>query len=244
MTEPGRDRDVRLKELPEDWTRAVAIAAHPDDLEYGAASAIARWTAQGKEVSYVLVTSGEAGIDGLRPEQCGPLREGEERAGAALVGVDHVEFLGHPDGAVEYGARLRQGIAGSIRRLRPEVVVTLSFDLTWGDEGIVNHADHRAVGLAVVDACRDAANRWVAPELGEPWQGVQHLVVNGATPATHFVNVTASLQRGVESLRAHRAYLEGLGNDFDPAAFLTESAGEAGKAAGCEFAVTFRRYAV
>lgn len=222
----------------------MAIAAHPDDLEYGAASAVARWTSQGKSVSYVLVTSGEAGIDGLRPEECGPLREGEERAGAALVGVEHVEFLGYPDGAVEYGVPLRQGIARAIRRLRPEVVVTLSFDLTWGDEGPVNHADHRAVGLAVVDACRDAANRWFAPELGEPWQGIQHLIVNGAASPSHFVDVTTSLERGIQSLTAHRAYIEGLGNDFDPANFLTESALDAGKAAGCELAVTFRRYAV
>ena len=67
------------------------------------ASAVARWTAQGKEVAYVLATSGEAGIDGMPPEQVAPLREEEERQGASLVGVHHVEFLGHPDGAVEYG---------------------------------------------------------------------------------------------------------------------------------------------
>ena len=59
--------------LPEDWDRVLAVVAHPDDLEYGAASAIARWTAQGKQVSYVLVTRGEAGIDAMRPEEVGPL---------------------------------------------------------------------------------------------------------------------------------------------------------------------------
>ena len=82
----------KLQPLDEDWERALAVVAHPDDLEYGAASAVARWTAQGKHVSYLLATRGEAGIDGMPPEQTGPLREEEERASAALVGVKTVEF--------------------------------------------------------------------------------------------------------------------------------------------------------
>ena len=87
-----------LEPVPEDWTRALAVVAHPDDLEYGTASAIARWTAQGKEVTYVMVTDGEAGIDGMAPDEAGPLRRDEERRSAAEVGVRTVEFLGHPDG--------------------------------------------------------------------------------------------------------------------------------------------------
>src|SRR5580700_10225646 len=106
-----------MQPVPEDWERAVAVVAHPDDLEYGASSAIARWTAQGKEVSYVLVTSGEAGIDGLEPDTCRTLREAEQRTSAAVVGVNHVEFLGHLDGAIEYGLALRRDIAGALRRL-------------------------------------------------------------------------------------------------------------------------------
>src|SRR5687767_15620128 len=90
-----------LEPLPEDWPRALAVVAHPDDLEYGAAAAIARWTDQGKVVSYCLVTSGEAGIDTLAPDECAPLRQEEERRSAAVVGVDTVEFLRHPDGLVE-----------------------------------------------------------------------------------------------------------------------------------------------
>src|SRR5690349_20265901 len=100
-----------MQPLPEDWDRAVAVVAHPDDLEYGLASAVARWTAQGKEISYVLATRGEAGIDGLPPDQVGPLREDEERRSAAVVGVSSVEFLGHADGLVEYGVPLRRDLA-------------------------------------------------------------------------------------------------------------------------------------
>jgi len=86
----------QLEAMPTDWSRALAIAAHPDDLEYGAAGAIAAWTEAGKDVRYLLVTRGEAGIDGIPPQECGPLREAEQRAGAAevvLAGSSDAEVL-------------------------------------------------------------------------------------------------------------------------------------------------------
>jgi len=230
-----------MEAIPEDWQRALAVVAHPDDLEYGAASAVARWTGQGKEVSYVLATRGEAGIDGMSPDEAGPLREEEEKRGAAIVGASHVEFLGHADGAVEYGLELRRHLAGAIRRLRPEIVVTMNFDLTWGESGYVNHADHRALGLATLDACRDAANRWLYPELGDGWKGVQAAYVAAAEEPTHYVDVTETIDVGIASLREHRAYLEGLGGEFDPDDFLRNNAQSAGKTAGCDLAVLFRQ---
>jgi LmbE family N-acetylglucosaminyl deacetylase len=231
-----------MEPVDEEWERAVAIVAHPDDLEYGAASAVARWTSQGKEVSYVLATSGEAGIAGLPPDKTRPIREEEQRRSAAVVGVHHVEFLGHPDGAVEYGLKLRRDLAGALRRLRPEVVIGMNFDLTWGDGGNVNHADHRAVGLAVLDACRDAANEWVFPDLGASWNGIKATHIGGTENATHYADVTDTIDSGIASLREHRAYIEGLGTDFDPDAFLRNIAGFAGMAVGCEFAVLFQSF--
>jgi LmbE family N-acetylglucosaminyl deacetylase len=233
-----------MEAMPEEWDRAVAVVAHPDDLEYGAASAIARWVGQGKEISYVLVTNGEAGIDGMAPGEAGPLRQEEERRSAAVVGVSRVEFLGHPDGLVEDGLALRRDLAGAIRRLRPDIVITMNFELTWGDSGAVNHADHRATGLAVLDACRDAANRWLFTELGPPWSGARFAYVAGSSSPTHYVDVSATLDAGVASLREHGAYIDGLGRDFDPDDFLRNIAGFAGMAAGCEYAVTFQRFAV
>src|SRR5262245_10493617 len=99
---PGRYGTIRhmaeeYLTVPEDFDRALAVVAHPDDLEYGGAAAIARWTDQGRTVTYLLATRGEAGIDTLPPAECGPLREAEQRAAAAEVGVDAVEFLDHPD---------------------------------------------------------------------------------------------------------------------------------------------------
>jgi LmbE family N-acetylglucosaminyl deacetylase len=230
-----------LVALPEDWDRAMAVVAHPDDLEYGAASAIARWTAQGKQVSYILVTRGEAGIDAMRPEEVGPLRESEERRSACVVGVHTVEFLDYPDGMITYGLPLRRDIARAIRRHRPEVLITLPYHLTW--EGQLNMADHRWVALAVLDAARDAGNRWIFPELLaeglEPWPGVRMVCLTASPHATHAVDVTTYLDQGIASLYEHRTYLAHLSTHTDPAAFLRHNAAEVGQRCGCQYAVNF-----
>ena len=172
-----------LQPLPDDWSRALAIVAHPDDLEYGAASAIAKWTDAGKQVSYLLVTRGEAGIDTLDPSECARVREAEERASAATVGVTQVDFLGYADGVIEYGLPLRRDLARAIRRARPELLLTINHHDSWGGPSF-NMADHRNVGLAVLDASRDAGNRWVFPEAGlEPWGGVRYVAVNASPKA-------------------------------------------------------------
>src|SRR5699024_2305126 len=145
----------QLQALDEDWSLALAVVAHPDDLEYGAAAAIARWTAQGKRVVYCLATSGEAGIDGIEPERAGPLREAEQRESARIVGVETVEFLGFPDGMLEYGLPLRAAVARAVREHRPEVVITINFHARFGP-GAFNQADHIALGQAVLDGVRDA----------------------------------------------------------------------------------------
>src|SRR5258705_8207997 len=118
-----------LPALPEDWDRCLAVAAHPDDIESGTASAVARWTAQGKQVAYLLATRGEAGIDSMHPDEAAPLREAEERAGAAEVGVSIVEFLDHRDGVVEYSPALRRDIVRAIRRHRPDILVSGNYQV-------------------------------------------------------------------------------------------------------------------
>ncbi len=235
---------ARVEPMSDGWERGLCVVAHPDDLEYGVASAVARWTASGKRVTYLLATRGEAGIQGRAPRDVAPLREREERASAAVVGVTDVRFLDHHDGVLEYGLPLRRDIARVIRDVRPDIVVTMNFDLTWGGVA-VNHADHRALGVSVLDAVRDAANAWVFVDdaLGAAWHGVEGTYVAGVPDPTHFVDVTASIDDGVASLREHRAYIEGLGDPtFDPDDFLRSSAASAGSACGCDYAVTFRRY--
>ena len=235
-----------LTPMPDDWKQALAVVAHPDDLEYGAASAVARWTGEGRSVAYVMVTDGEAGIDGLSPAEAAVLRRQEQVTSAAIVGVDDVTFLGHPDGVVEYGLDLRRAVARQIRRVRPDFLITATPDLTLrmgGGRRFLNQADHRAVGLAVLDAARDAANRWIFPQLLaeglDPWNGTSDVYLMGAEAPTHAVDVTDSLSLGVASLRAHRAYLDGLGRDFDPEAFLNSITARAGAALGVPHAVAF-----
>lgn len=231
-----------MEPFPDDWTRALCIVAHPDDLEYGAAAAIARWTAAGKRVSYLLVTRGEAGIDGMAPDEAGPLREAEERAGAAVVGVETVDFLDdHVDGVIEYGLPLRRDLAAAIRRVQPDLVVSMNHTETWGGMSF-NMADHRHVGLAALDAARDAGNRWIFTDAGDPWAGVRRVAMGGSLTPTHHVDVGDSIETGIASLREHAAYLDGLGTDFDPDAFLRGNARAAGEAVGCEYAVTFQLY--
>ncbi len=232
----------KLLTLDEDWNRAVAVAAHPDDLEYGAASAIARWTDQGKEITYLLLTRGEAGIDGMHPRDAGPLREAEEVAGAAKIGVSTVDFLDYTDGVIEYGMDLRRDITRAFRKYKPEIVISGNYRLQF-PKGKLNMADHRWAGLAVLDAARDSGNRWIFPELlgegFEPWDGVRSVLTVGSGEPTHGVDVGDTLARGIASLKEHRAYIDGLSFDFDPEEFLTWSAAAVGERLGVDYGVMF-----
>ncbi len=231
-----------LQELPEDWNKMMAIVAHPDDLEFGSSSAIARWTDEGKEVIYLMVTRGEAGIDSVAPEEAGPLRELEQIASAKVVGVDVVEFLDHVDGVIEYGNDLRRDISRVIRKHKPDVILSGNHELTWGSETF-NMADHRWVGLAVLDAARDAGNRWIFPELVaegyDPWTGVKRIFISHPPQPTYYVDVTDYIDRGVASLKEHKVYIDNLEGGFDPEMFLTFGAAAVGEQVGCDYAVSF-----
>jgi LmbE family N-acetylglucosaminyl deacetylase len=237
-----------LMPLPEDWGSALAIVAHPDDMEFGAAAAVARWTGQGKRIVYVMVTSGEAGIDGLAPDECKAIREQEEIDSARIVGVDAVEFLGFPDGTIEYGLPLRAAIAEVVRRHQPEIVITGNFRETFGP-GALNQADHIAVGRAVLDGVRDAANRWIFPEQltdgVEKWSGVRAVWAAGSPEARHGVDTTETFAAGVESLKAHRAYIDGLGwPDFDEEEMLEGFGRQVGVRLGVAFGAPFEVYSL
>ncbi len=204
-----------LERMPEDWGRALAVVAHPDDMEYGAAAAVAEWTASGRRIDYLLVTRGEAGIDGMEPAESARVREAEQRASARVVGVEDVEFLDHRDGVIEEGLALRRDIALAVRRRRPELVITLNHQDTWGGTAW-NTPDHRVVGRAVLDAVGDAGNRWIFPGgpgrgAPEPWDGVRWVAVAGSPEPTHAAVVSpASVDLAVASLAEHRAYIAAL----------------------------------
>jgi LmbE family N-acetylglucosaminyl deacetylase len=245
VTEPTQPA---LERYDDSWSSALAIVAHPDDVEYGVAGAVARWTSLGKQVGYCLATRGEAGIDSLPPEEAGPLREAEQRAAASIVGVEDVEFLGYPDGVIEYGLPLRRDVARAIRRRKPDVVVIINHRDFWAP-GRPNQADHVAVGRAVIDGARDAGNRWVFRELLDdglpPWQ-VRHVLSAGGDAVTHGVDISEHFDKGVASLRAHAANLAALGENplADPEEFLESVARATGARLGCVFGAAFEVVAV
>ena len=228
----------KLAEFPDDWSSALAVVAHPDDMEYGAASAVARWTSEGKRVAYLLVTRGEAGIATMAPDEVTALRAVEQRRSCDVVGVDTLEYLDHPDGLVVEGLELRRDFAAAIRRHRPDVVISINHRESWGGPSW-NHADHRAVGRSLLDATRDAGNRWLFPDAGEPWNGVQFVAFSGSPQSTHAVDVGEFIELGIASLACHALYLEALDEPTDPDSFPRGGARAAGEQFGCDYATTF-----
>ncbi|GGC83256.1 GlcNAc-PI de-N-acetylase [Tersicoccus solisilvae] len=232
-----------LKALPDaGWSRVLCVAAHPDDLEYGTSAAVATWTRRGVEVTYLLLTAGEAGM-AEPPDVVAPLRAREQRRACDTVGVSDLRILGHADGMLEGGLALRRDIARVVRQVRPDAVVGGVFDVeAWG---MLNQADHRAAGLATIDAVRDADNPWVFRELAEqeglePWHAKALLVAGHETP-THGLAVDEdAVQAGVASLRSHEAYLKHVTGHPDPGEFIPAMLRQGGQALGGEYAVVFR----
>ena len=202
-----------------DISQVLAIAAHPDDLDFGAAGTIATWTSAGIDVVYCIVTDGDAGgFDETFPRtEMGPLRRAEQTAAAKCVGVHDVRFLGYPDGRVEPTIGLRRDLARVIRQVRPERVVCPSPERNYARVG-TSHPDHRAVGSAALDAVYpDARNPFAFPELvgdeGLAAWAVREVWIAGSPAPNHYVDVTGTFPRKIAALRAHESqtgHLTGL----------------------------------
>lgn len=148
--------------------RVLCFGAHPDDLDFGASGTVAAWTAAGVEVQYCIMTDGDAGgFDARSTEEIIAMRHAEQRAAAALVGVDTVHFLGEADGFLEPNHRVMKQVVALIRGLRPDVVLVMHPERNW--ERIQrSHPDHMACGEAVTRAIYPAVeNPFSYPELLE-----------------------------------------------------------------------------
>jgi LmbE family N-acetylglucosaminyl deacetylase len=193
--------------------RILVIAAHPDDVDFGAAGTIATWTDAGLDVSYCIVTNGDAGGSdrSVSRADMAVLRQAEQTAAAKQVGVHDLHFLGYPDGQVEPTLALRRDLARVIRLLRPDRVLCQSPERNYVRMGI-SHPDHRAVGTAALDAIYpDSRNPFAFPELLaeenlEPWT-VREVWISGSPAPTDYVDVTDAFPRKIAALRAHQSQI-------------------------------------
>ena len=185
--------------------RALVIAAHPDDADYGAGGLVATWTAAGCEVTVLCVTDGDSGgFDAYVAREDVPgIRRDEQRAAAAALGVTDCVFLGRPDGWVTVDRELRLELARTIRRVRPEVVVTHAAERNYRFVYLY-HPDHLATGAAALAAVYpDARNAFAFPELDLPPWEVQQVWQFGGPEDTTAVDVTDVFAAKVRACSAH-----------------------------------------
>jgi LmbE family N-acetylglucosaminyl deacetylase len=199
-----------------DVERVLCVLAHPDDVDFGSAGTIATWVDAGIEVAYLLVTRGDAGgFDDTPREQMPVLRESEQRAAAAAVGVKQVEFLdGYRDGILEPTIALRRDITAGIRRFRPDRILTSSPLRRWDRMAGPSHPDHLAAGEATTCAVYpDARNPFTFTDIGLDAWTVREIWYSGGPDPDHFVDITDVFPRKLAALRAHvsqTAHLDGF----------------------------------
>jgi LmbE family N-acetylglucosaminyl deacetylase len=188
--------------------RALCVLAHPDDVDFGSAGTVATWTAAGTEVTYLIVTDGDAGgFDETPREQMGPLRRAEQEAAAKAVGVTDVRFLGYPDGRLELTLGLRRDISRVIRQVRPQRVLTSSPERFYERIG-ASHPDHMTVGESTLRAVYpDARNPFAFPELlaeeGLDAWTVDEVWLTASPRADHAVDVSDVVELKFAALKSH-----------------------------------------
>ncbi|NUR85789.1 MAG: PIG-L family deacetylase [Nonomuraea sp.] len=190
-------------------TRVLTVTAHPDDVDFGASGTVATLVERGVEVTYLVVTDGDAGGNERTLDNNGmaELRRSEQTAAAKAVGVTDVRFLGYADGLVVPSIELRRDIARVIRQVRPDLVITHHPDRNYQFVA-PSHPDHRAVGGSALDAVYpDARNPYAFPELlkdeGLDAWTVKEVWLTGGNDQNHWVDVTAVIDRKIAALTSH-----------------------------------------
>jgi len=221
---------------------AMAIVAHPDDIEFSCVGTMARWRRMGSRIVYVLCTSGEVGIsqNGMTKEKAAAIREQESIEAAKIAGVNDVVFIREPDGLLQATIELRKKLVREIRRYRPEVVITGDPTIVWAEENYINHPDHRAAATAALDA--------VFPDAGQPnlFEELEQEGLFAHKPrkvfasvwgdANYFVNIEETIDIKVAALRAHKSQM----GDWDPDQQIRQWAAEIAKGKEMAYAEAYR----
>ncbi len=194
--------------------RVMVIVAHPDDADFGPAGTVAAWVRAGTVAHLVCCTSGDAGSDDATtdPLVLGRLRETEQRAAAVHVGYAEVTFLHRPDGALANDLALREQLVRLIRTFRPDAVMTPDPTVVITSSGHIQHTDHRAAGMAAVDAVYPAARNAMAfPHLvlheGLEPHVVRWLYLFWSERPDAWVDVSATLEVRLAALREHASQI-------------------------------------
>jgi LmbE family N-acetylglucosaminyl deacetylase len=191
----------------------MGVFAHPDDPEFFCGGTIARWAAEGAEVTFVLATSGDKGSSDpeMTSEKLVQIREEEERCAAAVLGVREVIFLRYTDGELMPTLELRRDITRLIRTIRPDVVVTCDPTVFWSGTRSINHPDHRAIGAATLESvfptARDRLNFPEHEREGLLPHKVLEIYIAGPSQHTHKVDITAYVETKIRSLREHKSQI-------------------------------------
>lgn len=221
---------------------AMAIMAHPDDIEFGCAGTLARWAGAGSRVSYVLCTSGDVGIaePGMTRARATEIREAESRAAASITGAQEIIFLREPDGLLQPTLELRKKLVREIRRFQPEVVICSDPTIVFYSTEYINHPDHRAAATAALDAVFPASGQ---PNLFEELEDegfkafkVRKVYVQSQKDADTYVDISSTIDVKVNALRAHKSQMNG----WDPQEHIQTAAGENARGKEMAFAEAFR----
>jgi len=221
---------------------AMAIMAHPDDIEFTCAGTLARWAKAGARVIYVLCTSGDVGIaePGMTRLRATEIREAESRRAAEVVSAQDIVFLREPDGLLQPTLELRKKLVREIRRYHPEVVICGDPTIVWSGADYINHPDHRAAAMAALDATFPAAGQPnLFEELAEEGlqaHKVRKIYATAWEDADTYVNIADTLAVKIAALRQHTSQMK----DWDPTEMVTKWAADAARGKEMPYAEGYR----
>jgi LmbE family N-acetylglucosaminyl deacetylase len=222
--------------------RILGIFAHPDDAEFTCGGSAAVWAAEGAQITYVVITNGAAGSNDPNQnlEELVRIREAEQRAACAVLGVQDVIFLGYSDGTLQPTLELRRELTRIIRQLKPDRVISGDPTAVFYGNDYINHPDHRAAAEATIYAVfPSAVTRPIFPELlaegYEPHQVKEVYISGDAAQVDTYIDISSTLERKIEALRCHKSQL-----DPGDGQWIRDWATETGKAGNLEYAEAFR----
>lgn len=241
--------DKQLEPTPalSEPVRMMAIVAHHDDIEFGIAGSIAKWVQQGAEVTYVIITDGSAGSNepGSVRWELAETRKAEQIKAAEAIGVTDVRFLGYEDGYLQPTMELRRRLTRIIREVKPQRVICQDPTTVFYGDSYINHPDHRAAGEAAIYATFPSSeSRPIFPELldeGLEPHKVKELYLTLTLNPTHYEDVTDTIDKKMDALRAHVSQI-GAGEDAEKGAlsWIKERMAESGEKVGVKYAEMFR----